>query len=100
MSEHKFEIILEPDALIDIQDAIDYYENEQSGLGIKFEQALNKLFLSLEKSPFYAVRYDEVLCLPMKKFPYMIHYTLNEPNFNFVVRAVLHTSLNPAKWKR
>ena len=100
MTEHKFEIILEPDAFIDIQDAIDYYENEQSGLGIKFEQALNKLFLSLQKSPFYAVRYDEVKCLPMKKFPFMIHYTLDEQDFHIVVRAVLHTSLNPEKWKR
>lgn len=100
MNKHNFVIILEPDALIDIQNAIEYYENEQSSLGIKFEQALNKLFLSLEKSPFYAIRYDEVQCVPMKKFPYMIHFTLNEPNLHIVVRAVFHTSLNPEKWKR
>ena len=70
------------------------------GLGKKFEEALNRLFKMLEHSPFFAIRYDEVHCLPMRKFPYMLHYTLDEGAGEIIVRALFHTSLNPVRWKR
>lgn len=100
MNKTKFLILIEPEAINDIQLAIDYYDEAQIGLGKKFEYGLNKLLTNLEHSPFYAIRYDDVLCLPMRKFPFMIHYTINEEKMVIIVRAVFHTSLNPDKWKR
>ncbi|MEX1187774.1 MAG: type II toxin-antitoxin system RelE/ParE family toxin [Bacteroidia bacterium] len=100
MSKSQFLILLEPAALDDIKSAINYYDEVQIGLGKKFERELNSCFISLEKAPFYSIRYEEVFCLPMTKFPFMIHYSINEGSFQLVVRAVLHTSLNPDMWKR
>ena len=50
----RFEILLEPYAIIDIQEAIAFYDTEHQGLGRKFENSLNRLFVGLEKYPFYA----------------------------------------------
>lgn len=92
--------VIEPDALQDIQKAIDYYDNQQIGLGKKFEETLNKHLVSISKNPFFKVRYDNVHCLPLKKYPYMIHFTIDEDDKVVNIRAVLHTSLNPEKWNR
>jgi len=53
MNNPGFSILIEPDAFLDIQSAIDYYEEAQIGLGKKFEDTLNHFFLKLEKAPFF-----------------------------------------------
>jgi toxin ParE1/3/4 len=93
-----YSIVLEPLSLQDIQQGIDYYDDQQIGLGEKFEAAVNKHLISLGKNPFFQVRYDNVHCLPVKKYPYMIHFTINESDKTVTVRAVFHTSLDPEKW--
>lgn len=91
-------IVIEPDALQDVQQAIDYYDDQQIGLGEKFEAVLDTHLVSLEINPFFQVRYDDVHCLPIKKYPYMIHFTISEEDQTATVRAVFHTSLDPEKW--
>ena len=71
-----FTILIDARAIQDIQEAINYYNNQQIGLGKKFENKLNKYIVALEKNPFFIVRYNQVRCLPMKKFPYMVHSIL------------------------
>ena len=93
-----YSVVIEPVALQDIQQGIDYYDDQQIGLGEKFEAAVNKHLVSIEKNPFFQVRYDNVHCLPVKKYPYMIHFTINEADKVVTVRAVFHTSLDPEKW--
>lgn len=93
-----YSVVIEPVALQDIQQGIDFYDEQQIGLGEKFEVAVNKHLTALEKNPFFQVRYDNVHCLPVKKYPYMIHFTINETDKIVAVRAVFHTSLDPEKW--
>lgn len=64
-----FTIIIDTRAISDIQEAIDYYDEQQAGLGKRFEAELNSLLVFLEDNPFFCIRYDHVRCLPMKKFP-------------------------------
>lgn len=93
-----YRVLLEPDALKDIQDAIDYYDKQQSGLSTKFESVLNEQIGLLRTTPHFQVRYNNVRCVPIKHYPYMIHFTINEENQSVIVRAVFHTSLDPKKW--
>ena len=65
-----FRVDLEKSALIDVQAAIDYYDNQKAGLGRKFEAELNEFLISLETHPFYQTRYNQVRCLPLRKFPF------------------------------
>lgn len=92
-------LIIDPRAISDVQQAIDYYEEQQIGLGERFENALNKHLIELEKNPFFRIRYDNVRCLPVRKFPYMVHFTIDEDKGVVIIRAVFHTSLDPLKWK-
>jgi hypothetical protein len=53
----KYQVVVEPTAIKDIQQAIDYYDEQQIGLGEKFEESLNAHFVSLETNPFFQIRY-------------------------------------------
>lgn len=94
----KYSLVLDPRVLEDIQKAIDYYDEQKQGLGLKFEAELNAHFKSILKTPFFAVRYDQIHCLPLKKFPFMIHYEIDEVYNLIGIRAVFHTKLNPSNW--
>lgn len=95
-----FELFIEPVALQDIQDAIDYYESKSYGLGEAFENELNIHLLSIKKVVFFQLRYNQVRCLPLKKFPYMIHYTVDQDQKLIIIRAVFNTHLDPKNWNK
>ncbi len=73
-----FTTVIDSKTIQDIQQAIDYYEEQQPGLGEQFEDTLNEYLLKLEQNPFFQIRYDNVHCIPLKKYPYMIHFTVDE----------------------
>jgi toxin ParE1/3/4 len=98
MASKKFKFKLEPLAKSDIQDIIHFYNDQQKGLGKKFYLELDSYFRAIH--PFYQNRYDEVRCLPLKKFPVMIHFTVHENENCIKIRAVLNTYRDPKKyWK-
>jgi len=95
----KFTIKIEPEAKLDIQDGIDWYNDQQSGLGKNFHTSVKAHLKKLQINPFYQVRYNKVHCLPLKKYPYMIHFTIDKENQRVIVHAILNTSRNPKIWK-
>jgi len=54
-----FIIKIEPDVVQDIQQAIDWYNEQQRGLGKKFYNEVKTHFNILIKSPFF--RYDMIM---------------------------------------
>lgn len=96
----KFEIVIDRRALSDIQDNLNFYENKVFGLGAKFEAELEIHFNHLSKSPHFQIRYENIRCLPLKKFPFMIHFSIDESKKIVFVHAVLHTSRNPKIWDK
>lgn len=93
-----FNIVIEPRALVDIQDAIDYYESKQSGLGEYFYQVIDEHLDTLSKNPFFEIRYKDYRGLPTKKFPFIIFYFIDEKVKTVYVMSVFNTSLNPSKY--
>ena len=91
----KFTLELDPRAINDIQEAIDYYDEQLIGLGEKFESHLNKYIKALAKNPFYQIRYDNVRCLPLDKFPFMIHFTVDEESKAVYIHSIINTSKDP-----
>lgn len=90
-----YEVKIEDRAFDEIQDAILYYEGKQSGLGLRFKETVLSAIESLKRNPFYQVRYSTFRCLPIKKFPYMIHFEVDENAKRVDVFAVINTYLNP-----
>jgi toxin ParE1/3/4 len=89
-----FSIFIEKRALNDIQDAINYYDSQLVGLGEKFNFALDKHITAITKNPFYQLRYKDYRALPIKKFPYLILFYLDEEANTIIITAVFHTKQN------
>lgn len=95
-----FEVVLDSRALDDIQRAIDFYDEQQPGLGRLFEETLNEYVQSISATPFLQVRYDNVRCLPILPYPYMIHFSI-ESNLNrVIIWGIFHTSRNPDLFRK
>ena len=93
-----YPVIFEKQAESDIQQAIDYYDRQQVGLGEKFWLSVQKHIASIGKNPFFQIRYGEIRCLPVTKFPFMIHFLIDEKVKIVYILSVFHTSQNPDKW--
>jgi len=91
----KYKLKIEPEAKDDIQDNIKWYNEQQKSLGKRFYKEVKDFLNSLETNPFYAIKYDNIRCLPLKKFPYTIHFSVNEDDNIIIVRAVFQTSRKP-----
>ncbi len=95
-----WKIKIEPDAFDDIMQAADWYNREQANLGNRFKKTVINQINSLVKNPrIYAIRYKEIRCLPIRKFPYMAHYYVNNENYSIEILAVISTSRNPKIWE-
>ena len=96
----KYKIKIEPDALQDIQEATDWYNEQLHGLGSRFQKQVIVQINSLKSNPSgYAIRYADVRCMIIKKFPFMVHFTTDENQKLVEVFAVYHTSRNPKIWE-
>jgi toxin ParE1/3/4 len=95
-----FKLIILEDAYSDIDQAVEYYFNINSKLAARFNQELNKNYGLLRKNPFFEIRYKDYRALPMKTFPYILLFTIDEKIKTVSVYSVFHTSQNPRKYPR
>lgn len=95
-----YKAVILPLAQLDIVEAADWYNTKQKGLGKRFTAEVRAKVLFIRENPLAsAVRYDDTRCAVLNVFPFMIHYTIDEPHKTIIVAAVFHTSLNPERYK-
>lgn len=90
-----YKLKIKPEAHQDIQDGIDWHNSRQPGLGKRFHSAVKQEFKMLRESPLFQIRYEGVRCLPLKKFPYMVHFIVEEENKQIIVLGVINTHKKP-----
>ncbi|MFZ4797460.1 MAG: type II toxin-antitoxin system RelE/ParE family toxin [Bacteroidia bacterium] len=90
-----FVVKIEKRAINDISNSIEYYNIQQKDLGNKFVKEVNKAINKISINPFYQIRYDDVRCILVNKFPFMIHFSIDEINEVIKIFAVIHTARNP-----
>ena len=94
-----YNVKIEPQALADIQEISDWYNNKLIGLGKRFQNTVIKQIDGLRKNPYVcAIRYYEIRCKLINRFPYMVHFYINEKSKTVEVLAVISTSRNPKVW--
>jgi toxin ParE1/3/4 len=93
-----FKVVIEPRALEDIQDAIDYYESKKVGLGEQFYKVVDEHLDTISRNPFFEILYKDYRALPVKKFPFIIFYFIDEKLKTVYVLSIFNTSLNPSKY--
>ncbi|WP_140485419.1 hypothetical protein [Flavobacterium sp. GSA192] len=78
MVKIKFKIIVSARAKEEINETALYYESLKKGLGKTFYKTASKYIETLKTIPFFEVKYNVIRTLPLKKFPYTIHFTVDE----------------------
>lgn len=97
----RFHLKIDTDALNDIQETFEWYEMQLKGLGLRYKTQTKKQINSLKKDPYlFSIKYNEIRCRKIEKFPFLIHYLINENTKTVTVFAIFHTSRNPEIWKR
>src|SRR5690606_4708806 len=92
---HKI-ISITPKALEDLQQAIDYYNEQLQGLGIRFEGNVNDTFGKIQKMPKAAsFAYDTVRYKVVEDFPFIITY--EELDNLIAILRIFNTHQQPKK---
>ena len=88
MPSKRFKVSISQAAMQDIREAAQYYEETQNRLGKRFKDSVKKSIQALEINPLFQIRYKNIRCLPLAKFPYMIHYSVNETTKLDIVQGI------------
>ncbi len=97
----KYSIKIDIDAVKDIQNTVEWYELQIEGLGLRYKNQVKKQITSLKENPLlFSIKYNTVRCRKIDKFPFLIHYKIDDELKTVTIFAVFHTSRNPEIWKR
>jgi mRNA-degrading endonuclease RelE of RelBE toxin-antitoxin system len=95
-----FKVFFAAEVFDDLQQSVDWYNKQQSGLGSRFFAAVKEQISRISKSPTtIAIRYNEVRCARIKNFPYLIHYKVFPDSNTVKIIAVFSTHRDPKIWK-
>ena len=100
MSSNKKKIEFEEAAVIQINESIAYYNEQQKGLGRKFEQEINQTVKRIQDNPYQfqkLVENEELRRAFTKKFSFKIVYLIEK-----IIRIlnIFHTSKNYIEKKK
>ena len=95
-----YRTILLPLAKRDIQEAAIWYNTKQKGLGKKFTSSIRKKVHFIRQNPkAVSFRYGDSRTAVLDRFPYMIHFTVDDHKKIIIISAVLSMHRNPQIWK-
>lgn len=89
----------QPEAIDEANEAFNWYEDRQAGLGAEFYRELTRCLEFIVENPLLArVAYRGLRKRKLERFPYLIVYKVMPSSISIV--SVFHGSRNPAVWKR
>ena len=93
-----YTVLVTPTATNDIAVAIEYYNALATDLGYRFADLVATYFDRIADLPSAsAIRYRNVRCKPMKRFPYLITFMVDETNHSVSILRVFNTYQEPFK---
>jgi len=94
-----YKIKINPSARLDLIEAIDWYNKQQSNLGFHFYKYTQSTLDNIQKNPSgFAIRYKNIRTAIVKKFPYMVHYIIDQQIDTINVLAIICMYRNPESW--
>ncbi|MBA3985565.1 MAG: type II toxin-antitoxin system RelE/ParE family toxin [Flavobacteriales bacterium] len=67
-------------------------------LSLRFTKYFKEIIKSIEENPLkYQIRYDNYRVRLLRKFPYLIHFSIESDLI--LIKAVFHTSRDHSNWK-
>jgi toxin ParE1/3/4 len=94
-----YKVIVSPLAQDDLKIIADYYENQSTGLGIRFIDSFQKSSEFILLGPeMFALRYKNIRALSVAGFPYNIYYFVLKEQVNII--GIIHQKRNLKTWKK
>lgn len=91
-----YTILITPAATEDIAVAVEYYNAVAADLGYRFADMVAEYVDRIAELPTAsAVRYKNVRCKPMKRFPFLITFTIDEATHSVNILRVFNTYQEP-----
>ena len=91
-------VIFRPMARSEYLRAIEWYENQQPGLGADFEASVEAVLTTIANQPDrYPIAERDIREAPVHRFPYCVYYRVRPDRIE--VLAVFHQSRDPAEWQ-
>jgi ParE toxin of type II toxin-antitoxin system, parDE len=85
----------------DILESVNWYNQAQKGLGIRFlKEVKEKINYIAENPEKIQVRYQDVQMAIVKTFPFTVHFRYLKQENTIWILGVFHTSINPDKWRK
>ena len=92
-------VILLPEAVTDVANGFDWYEDQEPGLGEKFLRCLDLTYALIAAHPLhYPVRFHSFRRILVRRFPYAVYFEHSEGTV--VVHYVFHCGQDPVKLVR
>jgi toxin ParE1/3/4 len=97
-----FKVIAEAEAKREWNEAVDWYETRETGVGWRFDDELQAFLQTLKQNPerFRLVaRLTHKATMP-EPWPYSIFFTINTEHREVKILAIWHGSRNPRELRR
>jgi toxin ParE1/3/4 len=95
-----YKIVIEPRAVSEIQEAVDYYDSKRVGFGSFFLETVNEHIEVLITNPMFQLRYKDYRGLPVRNFPFLILFCVDEKDKIVFIMSIFNTYLNPTKYPK
>jgi len=95
----KRELIIRPEAELELADAFDWYEERMPGLGSEFLISVDATIHAIARNPLqHAKVHKEIRRALLHRFPYGVFYIVADNRI--VVFAFFHAKRNPKRWQK
>jgi toxin ParE1/3/4 len=92
-----YKTIVSPRAQKEIENALEYYALYSTDAPVNFITELKVAYTTLERNPFFSVRYKNIRAVKLKKFPHSLYFIINDDKNTIRVLSCFHNKRNPSK---
>lgn len=95
----KYEIVYLPLVYEDIKETNKFYNSRKKGLGKEFVSTVKLELNTILNNPFlFEIKYKNTRIAFIKRFPFGIHFEIQENTHRIVVKGIYHTTRNSEIW--
>ena len=88
-------------ALNEFYDAINWYELQSKGLGLRFKITVREQLKLIKQNPnWFLIEEENIYKAYLPKFPYKILYTVDDDNEIIIIWAFSHLHRKPWYWEK
>jgi len=91
-------VLFTPASRAEVIEAEDWYEAQQSRLGLRFREEVDATVIRMKQNPFqFPIVFRDVQRARLQKFPYSLFFRAETDTI--IVIACFHASRDPLRWQ-